>query len=214
MGHLLGATSSVHTTWALNGERMNAVSPCSNPKSTSTRVSPCRTLAGSDRKLRALVNEYRAFVARSLRRMGVPLSDVDDAAQRVFLVVSRKLASIEPGRERSFLFGVAVRVASEMRRFEARRRRLEVAVEVDAESTPCTDDLLELKRSRLVLDRLLSTMPRHLTTVFQLAETEGLTALEISERLGIPPGTVASRLRRARLLFWQQADRLTGRRAN
>src|SRR5262245_52866877 len=62
--------------------------------------------------LRQLVVDHLEFVWRALRRLGVLPGDVDDAAQRVFLVANEKLALIESGRERAFLVGVAVRVAS------------------------------------------------------------------------------------------------------
>ena len=162
----------------------------------------------SELRLRALVSQYGEFVARSLRRLGVRANDVDDAAQRVFLVVFRKLDQIESGSERAYVLSTVMRVASDMRRVEARRQRREVALEDDAEAEAHTDDLVELKRTRELLEKVLASMPPSLTTVFVLAEDEGLTVLEISRRVGIPTGTVASRLRRARETFQQQARQL------
>src|SRR5262249_27184818 len=66
--------------------------------------------------LRQLVSELLDFVWRSLRRFGVPAADVDDATQQVFLIANDKLPKIHPGSERSFLVGVATRVASHVRR--------------------------------------------------------------------------------------------------
>src|SRR5690349_6787345 len=71
--------------------------------------------------LRALFDTHLAFVWRSLRRLGVPPAATDDAAQEVFLIASRKLGDIELGRERSFLFAIALRVAANARRSFARR---------------------------------------------------------------------------------------------
>ncbi len=75
-----------------------------------------RTLDERSRRFRALVDRHFEFVWRSVRRLGVPPGDADDAAQEVFVVAARKLDALEPERERSFLFGTAVRVASTRRR--------------------------------------------------------------------------------------------------
>ena len=53
---------------------------------------------------------------------GAP-GDVDDATQRVFLIANQKISKIQPGRERSFLVGVAARVASHARRAYHRREQ-------------------------------------------------------------------------------------------
>src|SRR5882724_12012118 len=75
-------------------------------------------------RLRALVNEHFELVWRTLRRLGVLVPDLDDAAQQVFLVVSRKLSVIELGKEKPFIFQTALRVASDARRTVRRRREV------------------------------------------------------------------------------------------
>ena len=64
----------------------------------------------SNARLHALLASHHAFVWRSLRRLGVPDGDVDDASQQVFLVAHRRLAQIAPESERSFLFQTAAMV--------------------------------------------------------------------------------------------------------
>ena len=61
--------------------------------------------------------------------------------------------------------------------------------------------LLEQKRHRELLDRILDTLTQDLRTAFVLFELEDLSVPEIAEVLEIPTGTVASRLRRAREQF-------------
>ena len=184
-----------------------AITLAGKGRSPSSRL-PGLARTASELRLRALVSQYAEFVPRSLRRLGVRANDVDDATQRVFLVVFRKLDRIESSSERAYVLSTVMRVASDMRRVEARRKRREVALEDDAEAEAHTDELVELKRTRMLLDRVLANMPPSLTTVFVLAEDEGLTVLEISRRVGIPTGTVASRLRRAREAFQEQARKL------
>lgn len=52
-----------------------------------------------------------------------------------------------------------------------------------------------------MLDAVLATLTDERREVFVLYELEGLTGAEIAEHLGVPAGTVASRLRRARADF-------------
>jgi RNA polymerase sigma-70 factor, ECF subfamily len=150
-------------------------------------------------RLRALVDEHFDFAWRSLRRLGVPEPGVDDAAQHLFLVVASKLDVIEAGRERSFIFGAAVRIASDARRALGREReRTSQETDTLRDVLPGPDELLDQKRARELLDRLLDELPMELRTVLVLAEGEGMTMSEIARLCELAPGTVASRLRRAR----------------
>jgi RNA polymerase sigma-70 factor (ECF subfamily) len=158
------------------------------------------------KRLRALVEAHYDFVWRSLRRLGVPEGDVDDAAQKVFLTASRKLASIRRGAERSFLFQTAYRVASDSRRTLRRRREVpEVEDRETLDEGPSGEELLDLRRARQQLDEILDSMPLDLRAVFVLFELDEMTTAAIAELLELPAGTVASRLRRARLEFRRQA---------
>lgn len=164
-------------------------------------------LARSELRLRDLVKRYAPLVARRLRRLGVPSSALDDAAQRVFWVASRKLERIESGVEGAFLLTTATRVASDVRRVEARRTRREVALDEETEAVTRLDELLDLKRAHTMLERLLTQMPAELAAVFVMSEAEGLSATEVSRIVGVPVGTVASRLRRARCFVQQRVRR-------
>ena len=172
---------------------------------------PCGTSL-ADRFV-ALVAAHHPFVWRSLRRLGVQDSDVDDASQHVFLVAHRRLADIVPESERSFLFQTALRVAAEWRR--AHRHRHEQA-EIDVLDLPDTganaEELIDERRARALLDRALETMPMELRAVFVLFELEDMTMAEISAIAEIPLGTVASRLRRARHAFHEAVRKLKATR--
>jgi RNA polymerase sigma-70 factor, ECF subfamily len=153
----------------------------------------------ADVRFEAFVREHHAFVWRVLRRLGLAPADADDAAQQVFLVAAERLEDIANGSARGFLFRVASHVASKVHRSRKRRPEtpgLELADEVDLSPTP--DALLDQRRARDLLDRILAELTEELRSVFVLFDVEGLTKLEIADALGIPEGTVASRLRRAR----------------
>jgi RNA polymerase sigma-70 factor (ECF subfamily) len=166
-------------------------------------------------RFRALVDESFDFIWRSLRGLGVPADAVDDAAQQVFLVAAQKLAEIEPGRERSFLYGTALGVAANARRARARRREVldDDAVQGQVDAAPNGEALVELGERRALLDRILAGMTDDLREVFVLFVLEGLTAPEIAELVGVPVGTVASRLRRARESFHALTKRFEARDA-
>lgn len=155
--------------------------------------------------LRQLVVAHLDFVWRALRRLGVLPGDVDDAAQRVFLIANEKLSNIEAGRERSFLIGVAVRVASHARRSYQRRQQGEQRWSSPAEANPDPEQLTQELEARALLDRVLDTMPDGLRAVFVLFELEELSIAETAQLLSLPRGTVATRLRRAREVFHAQA---------
>lgn len=156
--------------------------------------------------LRQLVTDHLDFVWRSLRRFGVPTADVDDAAQQVFLIVNDKLAKIQPGSERSFLVGVATRVASHARRAYNRREVAQQKLSTNPlEVSLDPEQLTERLQARELLDRVLDAMPQDLRAVFVLFELEELSIDQVARLLVIPRGTVATRLRRAREVFHEQA---------
>jgi glucose/mannose transport system substrate-binding protein len=155
-------------------------------------------------RLKALVRDHARALARQLVRLGVSLADVDDAVQDVLLVVSAHLAELPPSVERAFLFATAARVASNARRGMRRRARAHHELEVVAIDPPPPADarIDELENHRL-LDEVLETLPSDSRLVFLLAELHDLPVARIAERLRLPGGTVASRLRRARRSFGQ-----------
>lgn len=153
-----------------------------------------------------LFAEHYRWVWCFLRRLGVPLGVVDDAAQQVFLVASERLAAIEPAKERAFLAGVAARTAANARRLQARRREdpdTETSAGPGSERNP--EELLDWKQRREKLDAWLSVLELELRAPFVLFELDGLSLVEIAELLALPLGTVKTRLRRARTLFLEVA---------
>jgi RNA polymerase sigma-70 factor (ECF subfamily) len=187
--------------------------------STTILDSAVAASAESDDAARArvtrMVEEHYDAVWRALRRLGVEESSADDSAQQTFLVAARRVHEIREGEERRYLLGISVRVAADVRR--ANRRRNAVIESTDLPDTPdprpSADQLLDEKRAREQVDRILDQMEETSRVAFVLFELEGLTAPEIAETLGIPLGTVASRLRRAREVFRAQVQRLAGKGA-
>jgi RNA polymerase sigma-70 factor (ECF subfamily) len=159
-------------------------------------------------RLRRLVASEFDFVGRVARNLGVHALDVDDVLQQVFASLAGRLADVSAGSERAFLVQAAVRWSANARRSRARRREVGLeALPETADPAPTPEELSDRRRGIEILDRLLATMELHLRTVFVLYEVEEMTMAEVARLLDLPPGTVASRLRRAREEFQSQLDR-------
>ncbi len=165
-----------------------------------------------DARLRGMIEEHFDVVWRTVRRLGVESEAIDDAVQQVFVVASRKLDLIELGGERRYLLGIAVRVAADARRTHRRRREVHDDETDRVDATPLQDDLLDCKRARELLDDALATLAPDLQTAFVLFELEGMSAPEVAEVVGVPLGTAASRLRRAREAFRETVERMIVKR--
>jgi RNA polymerase sigma-70 factor (ECF subfamily) len=170
-------------------------------------------LTADPSRLRALVDAHFDFIWRSLRRLGLQAPDADDAAQRVFMVAARKLDRIEAGRERAFLFGTACHVARDVRR-ASNRRKEDLSDGIDVEDAQASaEELVDRGKARAALDRALDGMPIDVRAAFVLFELEEMSVPAIALLLGVPVGTVASRLRRGRELFQAAAARFRAREA-
>ena len=162
-------------------------------------------------RITSVVRANHDFIWRLLRRLGIPEANVDDATQQVFCVAARRIDEIAPGSERSFLFGTAVRVASDDRRSAHHREQPDGELDRHISPGPDPEDLAEKNRRRRLLDEVLRAMPIELRAILVLFELEQMTKSEVAELLGIPEGTCVSRLRRARKEFQTIARRRISR---
>src|SRR5262249_32833044 len=161
--------------------------------------------------VRAIVDLYIQFVGRCLRNLGVPSADVEDAIQAVFLAAASKHDRIAAGAERAFLFSAALNIASKVRRTYGRRREVFQEELLDRPDPAPSPEAAALRSDAgAAVDRALGAMEEDLRAVFVLFEIEELSSPEIAETLGIPVGTVASRLRRAREEFRRRIKRSGG----
>lgn len=176
---------------------------------TSANLGPLRGADGPD--LQTLFVDHYASIWRLLRRLGVRESELDDAAQEVFWIASRRLTDIRPACEHTFLYGVALRVASGTRRKQrSHSDPLAALDQVAAPSCqqPNPEERLQGRQAREMLDRVLDQMSPALKSVFVLFELENIEIKDIAEIHEIPVGTVNSRLRRAREEFSSICGRL------
>jgi RNA polymerase sigma-70 factor (ECF subfamily) len=147
------------------------------------------------------------MVWRTLRRLGLGPEVAADATQQVFLIAAERVGDIKPGSERAFLIGTALRHSRTVVR-RSRRVDLDEDMDLRASAGRHAEELTDQRRAVELMDRVLAHLDSDLLTVFVLFELEGLSTAEISTLLGIPKGTTASRLRRAREAFRAEAARV------
>lgn len=150
-------------------------------------------------------------VWRTLHRLGVGRSQLDDAAQDVFVVVYRRFGEFDGRSLRGWLYAIAVRVASDYRRRPWQRRSVPLT-DVVVDSAPDPARASELSESVRLLHDLLAELPDEQRVVFVLGELEQLTAPEIAKALELNLNTVYSRQRAARARFEAGLTRSRSRR--
>ena len=148
-------------------------------------------------RLARMFEAYHEAVWRTLRRRGLTPDEAADVTQETFLIAAERLADIHPMAERSFLLATALRTAHTQRR-KLVRWQLDGAMHLRESNAR---DARDANEDIDDCDRILSKINPELAEVFVLYEAEGLSSREIAELLGIPRGSVASRLRRAREQF-------------
>lgn len=148
--------------------------------------------------IEAIYREQFAFVWRSARRLGVDAGSLEDVAQEVFVVASRRLEDFE-GRAsiRTWLFGITLRVVQGYRRGSRRRDRKHEALQRAGGGRGHEDPYARADAAQL-LTELVQELPRKYRTAYILGELEGMTAAEIADALDVKPSTAYSRLREAR----------------
>jgi RNA polymerase sigma-70 factor (ECF subfamily) len=165
--------------------------------------------ANGDRAaLEALLRRHASLVNAVCRRVLGHPEDALDAAQEALLAIARKIHTFD-GRSRFTTW--CYRVATNAALDEARRRaRRPSPVEFLPEPHGGGQSIDDLVADQLDVDAALSQLsPDHRAAV-ALRDLVGLDYAEIGEVLGIPPGTVRSRIARGRAAL---ADHLTERDA-
>src|SRR5262245_17293932 len=155
--------------------------------------------------LAALVRRHAPMVWGVCRRLLDNHHDAEDAFQATFLVLLRKAADVPRQAVANWLHGVARQTAVRLRATAAKRGRRETQVVAMPEPTASEVRDADLHSA---LDEELSRLPDHYRGVVVLCDLERVTRKEAARQLGIPEGSVASRLARARVLL---AKRLTRR---
>lgn len=129
--------------------------------------------------------------------------EADDVTAETFIDAFRRRGSYDPaqGAVRPWLFGIATRLVAQHRRAEARRYRALARTPAEPALDGHEDRVaarVSAQARREPLLRALAGLSDDDRDVLLLIALGGLSYEEVSAALSIPPGTVASRLNRAR----------------
>jgi RNA polymerase sigma-70 factor (ECF subfamily) len=155
------------------------------------------------------VREHTAYVWRVLRSLGVREVDLEDVCQEAFMVVHRRAQTYEArGSLRSWIYGIALRVASDYRGKAHRRREVLTAEPPHVSTEPAQELAADTRRAFEMVDKLLAGLSEEQRQVFVLYELEELGMREISDIVGCPLQTAYSRLNSARRVVRERVARM------
>ena|SRR5579884_2124304 len=149
----------------------------------------------------ALVERHSVFAFRVAYAVLRNRHDADDVVQETFLKLYRAQRWHMIEDERAYLARCAWRLAVE------RRRRPSEAVSAELRSTAENPEQAAIAADRTaIVHRLMDNLPEDLRQPLALSAVDDLTSQEIAAVMGIPEGTVRSRLSRARQLLRQKLE--------
>lgn len=177
--------------------------------------------AASRLDLVGVYNSQKDFVWLTLQRMGIPRSDLEDVFQDVFVIAHKRLHTYDPDAKLSaWLYGICLRSAAAHRRRAFRRReradgtdssRAQPGTEHWHAQVETPDERLKELERQATLQHLLDTLDPDHRLVVVMFEVEDHSCQYIAELIGVPVGTVHSRLHTARRKLAQAAVRLRHR---
>jgi RNA polymerase sigma-70 factor (ECF subfamily) len=154
-----------------------------------------RVASGEITALGELYDQYQTPIRRFIVRATSDAEDVDDLVHATFLAVAKSAGRYD-GRPscRPWLIGIAAQLLR--RRREAFRRFLAVLSSLSSAGANTVDPRPALQ-ARSDVERALARISEAKRVTFLMAEVEGLSCAEIAAALGIPIGTVWTRLHAA-----------------
>jgi RNA polymerase sigma factor (sigma-70 family) len=152
----------------------------------------------------AIVRRHGPLVYGVCLRVLQNASDAEDAFQATFLVLVRKAAGLKrPELLGNWLHGVAFQTARSARATARRHRKLESQlIPRELQSAPANFDDLSV-----VLDEELERLPAKYRIPIVLCELQDTSRKDAAAVLGVPPGTISSRLARGKALLAQRLTR-------
>ena len=168
-----------------------------------------RLRAGNPRAFEELVIAYQHRVFGVALRMLGNRAEAEEIAQEVFLRAHRAIADFRgEARLGTWLYAIASRLC--LNRLASPDRRLargdDALMDVPA-STPDAAAAAERAELDAALRAAIAELPDDRRLVLVLRDVEGLSYEQIAEALALDPGTVRSRLHRARMQLKEKLER-------
>ncbi|MBR5093548.1 MAG: sigma-70 family RNA polymerase sigma factor [Oscillospiraceae bacterium] len=167
-----------------------------------------RVQHGDTEAFSLLVAEYERNVFNVALQMVGDREDAQDMAQEAFLKAYTSLSTFRgDSRFSSWLYRIVANVCLDFKRHQGRRPSNSLTVEDDdgaaveldiPDESQSPEALLERKLTREAVRRGLKQLPDEQRQILLLREIQGLSYEEIGEAMDLEPGTVKSRIFRAR----------------
>lgn len=164
-----------------------------------------RARAGDRRSFDALFRRHSPRVYNLLRRLGATPVEAEDLSQDTFVTAFGSLPSWrEASTLSTWLCGIAVNKYRAFKRVSGRAESGDANIGEDAPGPPGDDPVLHLTRGETAqhLQAAIALLPENCREAFILVYAEEFTYREVAHLLGVPLGTVQSRLNRAKRLLY------------
>jgi RNA polymerase sigma-70 factor (ECF subfamily) len=154
---------------------------------------------GDVEAFRALFQDYAPRVKSYMMRQGADPRTAEELAQETLLTVWRKasLYSDDKGSATTWIFTIARNLRIDRLRKEVAWQPLPENNDEEPSPDPAPDEVLSERERGERVRKILAELPADQSEVVSLAYVEGLSHAEIATRLGLPLGTVKSRMRLA-----------------
>jgi RNA polymerase sigma-70 factor (ECF subfamily) len=191
-------------------DEMTAALPAEPPAQRATAAPPSAPLT-----VTVVATREAEFLWLTLQRLGVRSDDCHDVLQQVLLTVHQRLHTYD-GRAplRAWLYGICLRHAAAHRRRAWVRREQPTEPQSIPERTSSPDSperLVERLQQQTRVEAMLDELDEEKRAVLVMFELEERSCDEIAAELGVPVGTVHSRLYAARKALRAVYDRWTAR---
>ena len=145
----------------------------------------------------SLFSHFGPRVKAFMQRGGIGATQAEDMMQEVFLTVWRKAGLFDPARAAAGAWIFAIARNHKIDTLRRDRRPVPGEDPSDEVAVPAADMLIATEQSGRALRGAIETLPEDQLEIVRLAFYEDLSHGEIEQRLGVPLGTVKSRLRLA-----------------
>jgi RNA polymerase sigma-70 factor (ECF subfamily) len=188
-------------------------SPAPQPVTPDSLIQEC--LNGNQAAWETIVRQHRRKVFNVAYKFVGKHDEAEDLTQDIFLKIFKALDSFDRRANfQTWIISIARNLCIDHYR-SVRKERETIAREVDAAdlspAAPDASPLRQLEQSDLreMLRRALDQLPVALKTAVVLRDLHELSYQEIAERLGLPEGTVKSRINRGRIELARQIRRMS-----
>jgi RNA polymerase sigma-70 factor (ECF subfamily) len=151
---------------------------------------------GNEQAFRVIFDHYKAPFYAAAYKMTRSADIAEEIVQEVFVTswVKRELIA-EAKRPEDYLFTILYNcIYSHFRKLSQERQLKSKLAQDELQSEYQTEDLLNEKENKAILENMISHLPPQQKLVYKLAKQEGMTRAEIAKKLNISSNTVKNHL--------------------